>query len=326
MSVSDSYKIFSVPGNDFDSVAIEIFRYQYNNCLIYGEYCKLLGIKEEDITRIEEIPFLPIQFFKKFDVVARSKTAQVTFTSSGTTGTTPSRHLVADVSLYEKSFLSCFELFYGSPRGYSFLALLPSYLERSGSSLVYMVDKLMSLSGNQRNGYYLYNYDELRQRLLENEDEGQKTILFGVSFALLDFCQENDLELKNTTVIETGGMKGRGKEITRQELHEIYKTKLGVSAIHSEYGMTELLSQAYSRGNGQYTCPPWMKILIRDSHDPFSYLPTSSSGCINVIDLANIFSCSFVETEDIGKKLDNGSFEVSGRYDKSEVRGCNLMF
>jgi hypothetical protein len=281
---------------------------------------------------LQQIPFLPIQFFKSHEVISSTNPVQETFTSSGTTGMITSKHLVTDVTLYEQSYRNAFSQFYGNIEDYAVLALLPSYLERKGSSLIYMVNDLIQLSNNTNSGFYLHNYDELTSKLIELDSEGQNVLLIGVTYALLDLIEQQNFQLQNTIVIETGGMKGKRKEIIREELHEILCKGFGVSNIHSEYGMTELLSQAYSLGNGIFECPNWMQILIRDTEDALSYVSTGKTGGINVIDLANINSCSFIATQDLGKKYPNnhasrqtGSFEVLGRFDNSDIRGCNLM-
>ena len=250
---------------------------------------------------------------------------QAIFTSSGTTGSITSRHLVTDVSLYEQSYRQAFSQFYGNIEDYTVLALLPSYLERQGSSLIHMVEDLIQLSNNSNSGFYLNDYDALVSKLLEQERDNKNVLLIGVTFALLDLIEKQNFKLENTIIMETGGMKGRRKEMIREELHEILTKGFGVKSIHSEYGMTELLSQAYSLGNGIFECPSWMQIHIRDTEDALTYISNGKTGGINVIDLANINSCSFIATQDLGKKYDNGSFEVLGRFDNSDIRGCNLM-
>lgn len=250
---------------------------------------------------------------------------QIIFTSSGTTGAKTSQHVVTDISLYEKSFLKAFEHFYGPVSHYCILALLPAYLEREGSSLVYMVDSLITKSRHSNSGFYLNNLDDLKKQLMLLQKKGQKTLLIGVSFALLDLAETMRFPLKNTIVMETGGMKGRRREMIRSELHQILKNAFGVEQIHSEYGMTELLSQGYSKGHGIFNCPPWMKVLIRDTEDPLSIQKSGKNGGINIIDLANLNSCPFIATQDLGKVHPNGSFEVLGRFDHSDIRGCNLM-
>ena len=302
-----------------------MFRFQYENNLVYREFCEFLNIEKGNIKSIHQIPFLPIQFFKSHNVLSSVNEIQQTFTSSGTTGMNTSKHLVTDISLYEESYRNAFSEFYGNIEDYAVLALLPSYLEREGSSLIYMVNDLIKRSNNSNSGFYLNNYDELIAKLLELDASGQNVLLIGVTYALLDLIEKQKFELKNTIIMETGGMKGQRKEMIREELHEILCNGFGVKSIHSEYGMTELLSQAYSLGNGIFECPNWMSVLIRDTEDALSYVDNGKTGGINVIDLANINSCSFIATQDLGKKYPNNSFEVLGRFDNSDIRGCNLM-
>lgn len=302
-----------------------MFRFQYENNLVYREFCEFLNIEKGNIKSIHQIPFLPIQFFKSHNVLSSTNEIQQTFTSSGTTGMNTSKHLVTDISLYEVSYRNAFSEFYGNIEDYAVLALLPSYLEREGSSLIYMVNDLIKRSNNSNSGFYLNNYDELIAKLLELDASGQNVLLIGVTYALLDLIEKQNFDLKNTIIMETGGMKGQRKEMIREELHEILCNGFGVKSIHSEYGMTELLSQAYSLGNGIFECPNWMSVLIRDTEDALSYVDHGKTGGINVIDLANINSCSFIATQDLGKKYPNNSFEVLGRFDNSDIRGCNLM-
>ncbi len=309
----------------FLAAALDTFRFQYAQNTIYQEFCNLLNVQSEEVQTLEQIPFLPIHFFKDKQLLSTSDTPVVTFTSSGTTGSITSKHLVTDVSLYEKSYLAAFEQFYGDPSTFCILALLPSYMEREGSSLIYMVNDLIEKSGHHKSGFFLHDFERLKNHLEALEATGTKTLLIGVSFALLDFCEQHQLHLKNTIVMETGGMKGRRKELIREELHELLKKGFGVENIHSEYGMTELLSQAYSKGNGLFHCPPWMKILVRDPEDPFTYQTIGKSGGVNIIDLANRNSCAFIATQDLGKKCDDNGFEILGRFDHSDIRGCNLM-
>jgi hypothetical protein len=311
---------------------LKVFRFQYENNLVYQEFCDFLKIDKQSVKTLQQIPFLPIQFFKNHNVVSNTNGIQEIFTSSGTTGMITSKHLVTEVSLYEQSYRNAFSEFYGNIEDYAILALLPSYLERSGSSLIYMVKDLIELSNNEHSGFYLHNYDELIAKLIELDNAGQNILLIGVTYALLDLVEKQKFQLKNTIIMETGGMKGKRKELIREELHEILCDGFGVSSIHSEYGMTELLSQAYSLGNGIFECPAWMQILIRDTEDAMTYVSNGKTGGINVIDLANINSCSFIATQDLGKKHPNqpacrqaGSFEVLGRFDNSDIRGCNLM-
>lgn len=318
--------IFSISSNkQFEKIALKVFRFQYDNNVVYREFCQYLNVEKHDVKSLQQIPFLPIQFFKSHNVLSSEEKIQETFTSSGTTGMTTSRHLVTDITLYEESYRKAFSEFYGNIENYAVLALLPSYLDREGSSLIYMVDDLIKLSNHPESGFYLNNYDELIQKLIELDSSGENIILIGVTYALLDLIEKQNFQLKNTIIMETGGMKGRRKEMIREELHDLLCKGFGVDAIHSEYGMTELLSQAYSLGHGVFECPSWMQILIRDTEDALSYIENGKTGGINVIDLANINSCSFIATQDLGKKKPNNSFEVLGRFDNSDIRGCNLM-
>ncbi len=318
--------IFSIHSQkQFEKIALKIFRFQYENNLVYREFCDLLKTEVAKVKSLEQIPFLPIQFFKSHSVLSTRDVVQETFSSSGTTGLMTSKHLVTDVTLYEESYRKGFSQFYGTIEDYVILALLPSYLEREGSSLIYMVRDLIELSRNPESGFYLHNQDDLVQKLIRLDQSGQNVILIGVTFALLDLVEKQEFKLQNTIIMETGGMKGRRKEMIREELHDLLSKGLGVSSIHSEYGMTELLSQAYSLGNGVFECPPWMQILIRETEDALSYVGPGKTGGINVIDLANINSCSFIATQDLGKKNPNSTFEVLGRFDNSDIRGCNLM-
>ena len=310
---------------EFEALALDIFSFQFENNKTYRSFCDLLYKYPSDIKSYKDIPFLPIQFFKNRDVLSNQNTIQKTFTSSGTTGTIPSKHLVTDISIYEKSYLKGFKQFYGNIEDYVVLALLPSYLEREGSSLIYMVNDLITKSSHAESGFYLDNLNDLANTLKRLESEQQKTILIGVSFALLDLADAYRFSLEHTIIMETGGMKGRRKEIIREELHQILKSRFGVQHIHSEYGMTELLSQAYSSGNGLFECPPWMKVLTRDTEDALTIQNSDKTGGINVIDLANVNSCSFIATQDLGRVYSNGSFEIIGRFDNSDIRGCNLM-
>lgn len=312
----------------FETHALSVFRYQAQHNEVYARYLSGLSCKPESIKKTEEIPFLPIDFFKSHTVItssAENSETSAIFTSSGTSGSVQSRHFVRDVSVYEESYRKGFQTFYGEIETYCILALLPSYLERDGSSLIYMADDLIKRTAHPDSGFYLNNLDELILKLKSLEERGQKTILIGVTYALLDLIEKQTFVLKNTIIMETGGMKGKRKEMVREELHSILCKGFGVDAIHSEYGMTELLSQAYSNGNGRFMCPPWMKILIRDTNDPFSFLLPNRTGGINVIDLANINSCSFIATQDLGKLYVDNSFEVLGRFDSSDIRGCNLL-
>jgi len=319
-------KIFSIASDeDFRQIALEVFNFQYENNKVYQKFCKLLKTDPEKVTQIDQIPFLPINFFKTETILSSEDEIQKTFTSSGTTGSNTSKHYVTELELYEDSFNKTFEKFYGDIEDYAVLALLPSYLERDGSSLIYMADHLIKASKHPVSGFYLDNLEELKQNLIELDSSGQKVLLIGVSFALLDLVENYKFNLNNTIVMETGGMKGRRKEMIREELHKILSDGFGVPTIHSEYGMTELLSQAYSNRNGVFACPPWMKILIRDPEDALSYLAEGKTGGINVIDLANINSCSFIATQDLGKIQKDETIEILGRFDNSDIRGCNLM-
>lgn len=318
--------VFSIKNNkEFTKVALKVFRYQYAHNLVYRKFCDFLNTDITQVKTLEQIPFLPIEFFKSERILSSNNPIEITFTSSGTTGSQTSSHLVTDLSVYEQSYLSAFATFYGNIENYTILALLPSYLEREGSSLIYMVEDLIKKSNNPDSGFYLHNYDELIEKLIALDNSGKNIILIGVTYALLDLVEKQSFQLQHTIVMETGGMKGKRKEMIREELHQILQNGFGVKAIHSEYGMTELLSQAYSLGEGIFSCPEWMHILIRDPEDALTYLEAEKTGGINVIDLANINSCSFIATQDLGKKLKNGDFEVLGRFDHTDIRGCNLM-
>ncbi len=311
---------------DFNRVALETFNLQAKENEVYSRYLQYLNIRQEQVADIHQIPFLPIRLFKSFDIITGLPNSKAMhFVSSGTTGDIPSKHIVKDITLYEQSFTAAFNHFYGDIGQWCILALLPSYLERQGSSLVYMCDRLIKLSNHPQSGFYLHNYAKLHETLKQMESNRQKTLLIGVSYALLDLAEQFPLSLQHTVVMETGGMKGKRPEMVKAELHEVLKRAYNVNVIHSEYGMTELLSQAYSKGHGVYHCPPWMKILIRDGNDPLSLNQTSKAGGINVIDLANRNSCSFIATQDMGRLYSDGSFEIAGRFDDSEIRGCNLM-
>jgi len=309
----------------FAKTALTIFKHQFKNNKVYRSFCDLINVHFSDVQKIEDIPFLPIQFFKSRKVISSTDEIQEIFTSSGTTGNKTSKHLVTDISLYKESYLRGFSHFYGNIEDYTVLALLPNYLEQKESSLVFMVDDLISKSKNSESGFYLDNIDELAQKLLKNDKNGKKTLLIGVSFALLDLIEKQQFDLKNTIIMETGGMKGRRKELVREELHSLLKNGFGVAEIHSEYGMTELLSQAYSNGKGLFKTPPWMKILTRDTEDALTINLFGKNGGMNVIDLANYNSCSFISTQDLGKVHGDGTFEIIGRFDNSDIRGCNLM-
>lgn len=322
-------KVFSIKNEkEFLSIALEVYHFQFANNFIYREYCKAVHRTPDTVSQVENIPFLPISFFKTHAVKSTEFDPDLIFKSSGTTGATTSTHYVKRADLYEESFMKGFELFYGNPADYCIIGLLPSYLERGQSSLVYMVDRLIKATGKPESGFYLHDFERLHQNLAELENRGQQTILLGVTYALLEFATRFPMKFSNVTIMETGGMKGRRREMTRQELYQLLKPAFGAEHIHSEYGMTELLSQGYSV-DGLFSCPPWMKILLRDETDPF-YISSDSSristGAINVIDLANIYSCSFIATEDLGRMHPDGKFEVLGRMDNTDVRGCSQMF
>lgn len=319
-------KIFNCTNDlEFEKLALQVFQYQATNNRVYKEYLEHLKFDISSIKTLTQIPFLPIEFFKSHKVISSDIEAQAIFTSSGTTGNLTSRHYVPDLNIYEASFTKGFEQYYGAVSDYCILALLPSYLEREGSSLIYMMKKLIKDSKHEKSGFYLHNHEELIAAIAGLKKQNQKILLLGVSFALLDLAEQHQLDLDGVIVMETGGMKGRRKEITREELHAFLTKRLGVEKIHSEYGMTELLSQAYSKGDSLFFTPSWMKILIRDTYDPFSYEKQGRSGGVNVIDLANIHSCSFIQTQDLGRIHADESFEILGRFDHSDIRGCNLL-
>lgn len=323
ININDIFNISSE--KEFESLALKIFKHQFENNPVYRSFCDLLYVHPSDVHVIEDIPFLPIQFFKSHRVLASKDPISNIFKSSGTSGQERSKHMVTDISIYEKSFRKTFAEFYGNIKDYVVMALLPSYVEQGDSSLVFMVNDLIKQSGHVKSGFYLSDQKELSNTLNSLNDAGEKSILIGVSYALLDLVESYSFHLKNTIIMETGGMKGRRKEMIRQELHEALKRGFGVNEIHSEYGMTELLSQAYSEGHGRFSCPPWMKIMIRNTEDALSLEPKGKTGGINVIDLANINSCSFIATQDLGKSYEDDSFEVLGRFDNTDIRGCNLM-
>ncbi len=324
-------KVFAASADNFNVLAIELFQFQYHNNSIYRQYCDSLKIDADTVNTLEKIPFLPISFFKTHPVKTTEFEAGAVFESSGTTGPASSKHFVKDTFIYRKSFTTCFEKFYGPVTAKCILGLLPSYLERQNSSLVLMMAELIKASANDLSGFYLNDYEKLHRTIMHNEILKSPTTLIGVTFALLDFAEKYPMQLRHTIVMETGGMKGRREEMTRQQVHEKLQSQLGVGLIHSEYGMTELLSQAYSKGDGIFHCPGWMKVLIRDEDDPFHITSAvkadnrSLTGVLNIIDLANIYSCSFIATDDIGRLHANESFEVLGRMDSSDIRGCSLM-
>lgn len=322
----DKGSVFNIQSEqDFNEIALQIFRHQATNNEVYNKYISCLNIDINTIRSYRNIPFLPIQFFKTQEVLEQGLEPKITFTSSGTTGMVSSRHYVPDLDWYELSFQKAFAFFYGDVKEIAILALLPNYLEREGSSLIYMVDDLIKQSEQPESNYFLYNHQELFDVLQQLKVKGTKTILIGVTYALLDFIESYPIDFPELIVMETGGMKGRRKEMIREELHQILGAGFGVEKIHSEYGMTELLSQGYSYGDGLFQTPPWMKILIRDTNDPLTLLDNSKTGAINVIDLANYHSCSFIATQDLGKFHADGSFEILGRFDHADIRGCNLL-
>jgi hypothetical protein len=317
-------KIFNLQAAEFEQTALQTFVYQYNHNTIYAQYANAVGRPPQKCCSLTDIPFLPIRFFKSHKVVSGNFEPEAIFESSGTTQTINSRHYVKSMAVYKQSFLQVFKQFYGTVTDWCIIGLLPSYLERSNSSLVVMADELIKQSQHADSGFYLYEHEKLFQTLQTLEAKKQKTLLIGVTFGLLDFAEAYQLNLKLTIVMETGGMKGRREEWTRQQVHDFLKAKLGVSSVHSEYGMTELLSQAYSDGDGIFYCPPWMKVLLREDDDPLR-IANNGSGIINVIDLANIYSCSFIATDDAGKLQPKEGFEVIGRTDNSDLRGCSLL-
>jgi hypothetical protein len=315
---------FTLSAPDFTPQALAIFQFQYAHNPLYRDFADALGVRPGSVVRVEDIPFLPVGFFKTHEVRTGAFEPEVVFRSSGTTGMATSRHLVRDARLYRRSFLTAFEHFYGPVRDWCVIGLLPAYLERSDSSLVYMVNDLIASSGHPDSGFYLYEYAALYGLLERLEAAGQKTVLIGVTFALLDFAERYSLKLEHTVVVETGGMKGRREEITREELHGVLRERLGVRTVHAEYGMTELLSQAWSAGEGVFRCPEWMKVLVRSEDDPLE-VRARGEGLINVIDLANVWSCAFIATDDVGALRPDGGFSVAGRVDNSDMRGCSLL-
>ncbi len=320
----DVNNIFSVSADEFDLRCLDVFRFQYQYNKVYRAWCDLTVPSVTSIRTPEQIPALPVSFFKTHRVVTTDFETDIFFESSGTTQTINSRHWVKDIGIYRQSFIRAFELFYGPVNNWCIIGLLPAYLERQHSSLVMMVDELVQLSGHPNSGFYLYEHQQLADLLQRLEKEGQPTLLIGVTFGLLDFAEAFPRQLKHTIVMETGGMKGRRKEMTRAEVHGLLERGLGVDKIHAEYGMTELLSQAYSRGDGRFRCPPWMKVLVRDEEDPLA-VRSSGRGLLQVIDLANIYSSAFIAVEDVGIVYEDGSFEVWGRLDHSDIRGCSLL-
>lgn len=321
--VNDVFKISSEKG--FIDIALSVFKYQAVNNPVYSSWLDELGVNYRKISLINEIPFLPVSLFRNHRVVSGNLETEITFESSGTSGMSRSIHYVASKDVYEQSFSTCFRYFYGEISEYAILALLPSYLEQERSSLVYMTQGLISRSSSEHSGFFLDNFDLLGSKIEMLKKEGMKILLLGVSFALLDFAEHNSIDMSGHIVMETGGMKGRKDEMTRDELHSVLGRAFSIDKVHSEYGMTELLSQAYSKGEGIFRTPPWMKVLIRDPHDPFSLPGHNKTGGVNIIDLANIYSCSFIETSDLGVSHPDGSFEILGRFDNTDIRGCNLL-
>ncbi|MBQ3733516.1 MAG: acyltransferase [Bacteroidales bacterium] len=309
---------------DFEATALLVFELQYENNTVYRTYCQHIGKSKGNVRNLSEIPFLPISFFKTHDVKTGDFEPELIFRSSGTTGMERSRHLIKDAALYRKSLIESFRHFYGNPSDYVFLALLPNYIEQKNSSLIYMMEELMRESGAKENGYYLYNHKDMYQKLIQLRDNQQKTILWGVTFALLDFAEQYTINFPQLIVFETGGMKGRRKEMVKEELYDILRKAFGVADIHSEYGMCELLSQAYSKGGNIFSTPPWMQLRLRSEKDPFDGSNQMATGVINIIDLANLHSCAFIATEDLGRRHPNG-IEILGRMDHSQTRGCSLM-
>lgn len=318
-------QIFLESQNNFEELALRVFNYQYNTIELYSKFVDLLGVQPQQVKTLKDIPFLPIQMFKYHQLMTPNMEVQAVFKSSGTTGGQRSTHFVQSTDLYTYSFTSAFEQFYGSVKDYTVLALLPSYLEQGESSLVFMVDALIRQSNNTESGFYLDNYDELVKSLKRLDKEGKKVLLIGVSYALLDLVELETFALKNTIIMETGGMKGRRKEMIKEELHGVLRNGFGVNHIHSEYGMTELLSQAYSLKEGVFETPSWMRIMVRDASDPLSWVNNGVTGGINVIDLANYYSCAFIATQDLGKVHSENTFSIMGRFDDADVRGCNLL-
>lgn len=320
---SDIFSIHS--SSEFETTALSIFKHQAQHCEVYKDFIRHLGVNSAEVSTLGNIPYLPITFFKSHLVKSADEEPEIIFTSSGTTGMMSSKHLVTDVRIYEQSFNLAFQQFYGAIEDTCLVALLPSYLERDGSSLIYMVDSLLQQSIHPDSGYFLHNHQDLFDKLTDLQKRGERTILIGVTYALLDFLDRFQLDFPELIIMETGGMKGKRKEMVREELHDILTAGFGVKKIHSEYGMTELLSQAYSYGEGIFNCPPWMKVLLRDPNDPLTLLGNKQTGGINIIDLANVNSCSFIATQDLGKVYEDGSFEVLGRFDNADIRGCNLL-
>ena len=318
--IDDIFRLAAGDGAAFERAALELFRFQAAACPPYREYLARIGMRPEAVGSLCEIPFLPIELFKSHDVYCGDGAPEAVFTSSATTGMTPSRHMMRSLALYEEAFRRAFRAFYGDPSHWSLYALLPNYLRRKGSSLVYMADRLIADCGS--GGFYLDNYDSL---LRDMAADTKPKILLGVSYALWDLAERYAPTLRDTIVMETGGMKGYREELPKEAFHRILCEAFGVEAIHSEYGMAELTSQAYSQGGNRFRCPAWMKVVCRDVNDPFALLPAGSRGGLNLIDLANRWSCAFIQTQDVGQVAADGSFVVEGRIDHAEIRGCNLL-
>lgn len=316
---------------EFEAYALSLFRFQYKKNRVYRTFCDGIHTPVDQIGSLHQIPFLPVSFFKTHDIKTTPFDPETVFHSSGTTGLEFSIHPIKSLALYEKAFLSSFHHFYGDPTDYVFLALLPNYLENKNSSLIYMMSYLIENSPYAESGFFLYNHQDLYQTLLKTKEKGQKTILFGVTFALLDFLESYSLDFPELIVFETGGMKGRRKELVKEEVHRLIQNGLGVPVVHSEYGMCELLSQAYSQGGNLFSTPPWMRMILRDEKEPIPYYSEYNknnepqSGAINIIDFANVYSCSFIATEDLGRRNSDGLIEIIGRMDSARLRGCNLM-
>ncbi len=322
--LNEQLLIDRINAQTFDDIALDVFRYQYENNTIYRTFSDMVRKTPANVSRLADIPFLPVSFFKTHEVKTGTWVPDLAFESSRTTGDTPARHFVKSALLYEQALLTGFRQFYGAPGDYTILALLPSYLERSNASLVHMVKVLMEKSGNDMSGFYLNEWDKLAANIRGLQAKGKKVLLIGVTFALLDFAEAYPMDMTEVTIMETGGMKGRKEEWTRHQVHTFLQERWGMGAIHSEYGMTELLSQAYAKERGIFYPSVTMQVLVRDINDPF-FIQTTGSGCLNIIDIANLHSCSFIATDDIGNIHENGSFEVLGRSDHSALRGCNLM-
>ncbi len=309
----------------FEAVALEVFHFQARHNPVYASFLRLLGRAPAQVDALERIPFLPIQSFKKYAIKTGEWRDGLVFTSSGTTGQTPSKHYVRDPQWYDRLAAAAFERLYGPLSGWVVLGLLPSYLERKDSSLVYMVQRFMERSGHRFNDFYLHDFERLKCTLKECLSGRERVLLLGVSFALLDFAEQHPMPLPGVTLMETGGMKGRRRELTRAELHQRLKAAFQLEAVHSEYGMTELLSQAYAPAEGRFIPGPTMRVLVREINDPFAYCPPGRTGVLNIIDLGNLDSCAFIATEDLGMRHPDGTFQVLGRLDGSDLRGCNLM-